>query len=298
MLDTDQLRSFLAIVDTGSFTRAADRVNKTQSAVSMQIRRLEEQLGRPLFAKQGRGVRLSQDGETLVDYAREMLRIEASALAAVSDKALAGRVVLGLPDDYADWLLADVVKQFSRTHPLVEMSIICDNSAQLIDRVASRELDIAVITASGGEAVPKAEVITRQRLRWVGGRRFCPQERPLPLALDGQFCSWRRAAVGALNQAGIAHRLVVVSRSRAAIMPIVEAGLALTVLPPGAVRGDLRIVDADINLPPLPDIEVGVLMKPGAPSREARALANVIRLVASSPGDQPAYPPMRAAAAC
>ena len=91
MLDTDQLRSFLAIVDTGSFTRASQRVNKTQSAVSMHMRRLEEQLGRTLFIKQGRGVRLSQDGETLVDFARQMLRLEARALAAVSDKALAGR---------------------------------------------------------------------------------------------------------------------------------------------------------------------------------------------------------------
>ncbi|MBK9083612.1 MAG: LysR family transcriptional regulator [Rhizobiales bacterium] len=299
MLDTDQLRSFLSIVDTGSFTRAAERVNKTQSAVSMQIRRLEEQLGRPLFAKQGRGVRLSRDGETLVDYAREMLRIEASALAAVADKALAGHVVLGLPDDYADWLLADVVKQFSRSHPLVELSIICDNSTQLVDRVASRELDIAVITASDDERVPQVEVIARRRLRWIGSRRFCPPERPqpLPLALDGPSCCWRRAAVGALNKAGIAHRLVVVSRSRAAIMPIVEAGLALAVLPPGAVHGDLRIVDSDYDLPSLPDIEVGVLMKPGAPSREARALANVIRLVAASQSETPAYPQTRAAAA-
>ena len=102
MLDTDQLRSFMAIVDTGSFTRAADRVHKTQSAVSMHIRRLEEQLGRPLFVKNGRGVRLSGDGDRLVDFAREMLRIEASALMEVGQKGLAGHVRLGIPDDYAE----------------------------------------------------------------------------------------------------------------------------------------------------------------------------------------------------
>src|SRR3954453_88134 len=102
MLDTDQLRSFLAIVDHGSFTRAAERVNKTQSAVSMHIRRLEEQLGRQLFLKQGRGVRLSEDGEKLVDYARQMLQIEAAAVASVSRRALAGRIRLGIPDDYAE----------------------------------------------------------------------------------------------------------------------------------------------------------------------------------------------------
>src|SRR6202042_531774 len=109
MLDTDQLRSFLAIVDTGSFTRAAERVNKTQSAVSMHIRRLEEQLDRALFLKQGRGTRLSIDGERLVDHARRMLQVEAAALFDMKAQGLNGRVILGIPDDYAEPFLADVV---------------------------------------------------------------------------------------------------------------------------------------------------------------------------------------------
>ena len=114
MLDTDQLRSFVAIVDTGSFTRAADRVNKTQSAVSMQIRRLEEQLGRPLFAKLGRGVRLTEDGEKLIDFARQMLQVEAAAFASVSRKALAGRIRLGIPDDYAESVLPEAAVPIQR----------------------------------------------------------------------------------------------------------------------------------------------------------------------------------------
>src|SRR5687767_3578982 len=101
MLDTTQLRSFLAIVDTGSFRRAAERVNKTQSAVSMHIRRLEERFGRPLFVKQGRGAALSPDGERLVDHARRILQSEADALADLRATGLTGRVTLGIPDDYA-----------------------------------------------------------------------------------------------------------------------------------------------------------------------------------------------------
>lgn len=280
MLDTDQLRSFLAIVDTGSFTRAAERVHKTQSAVSMQMRRLEEQLGRALFEKNGRGVRLSQDGERLVDFAREMLRVEAAALCAVSDKALAGRVVLGLPDDYADWLLADVVKQFLRIHPLVELSIVCDESARLLERVAARELDLAVVTAPGATPSPQVEVLSRQRLAWIGGGRCPPSDRrPLPLAADGPSCCWRRAAVSALESAGVEYRFIVVSRSRAAIMPVVQAGLALAVLPAGAVTGDLRIVDGELGLPPLPDVEIGLIRSPGKATAEADALAGVIRQV-------------------
>ena len=159
MLDTDQLRSFVAIIDTGSFTRAAERVNKTQSAVSMQIRRLEEVLGRPLFVKQGRGVRLSDDGEKLVDYARQMLQLEAAAFASVSHKALAGRVRLGIPDDYADTFLPEIVTRFMRRHPLVEMSVVCEGSQALGERVSMRDIDMAIITDCG--SLKGAEVAAR-----------------------------------------------------------------------------------------------------------------------------------------
>ena len=131
VLDTDQLRSFLAIVDTGSFTRAAQRVNKTQSAVSMQMKRLEEQLGRDLFVKKGRGTRLSDDGDRLVDFARQMLKLEAAALVAVAGKGLTGRLRIGMPDDYAEAVLPRIVKPFSRLHPLVDISVVCANSAAL-----------------------------------------------------------------------------------------------------------------------------------------------------------------------
>ena len=110
MLDTDQLRSFLAIVDSGSFTRAAERVHKTQSAVSMHIRRLEEQLGCALFVKQGRGARLTDEGERLIEFARRIIQVEAGALAALSRKGLRGAVRLGIPDDYAESFLADILR--------------------------------------------------------------------------------------------------------------------------------------------------------------------------------------------
>ena len=278
MLDTDQLRSFLAIVDTGSFTRAAQRVNKTQSAVSMHMRRLEEQLGRALFVKQGRGVRLSQDGETLVDFARQMLRLEAGALAAVSDKALAGRVTLGMPDDYAEWLLPDIVKQFSRSHPLAELSIICDTSNVLVERVAAREIDLAVVTASLAGNAP-FEPVLEQPLVWVASKLCSPHQlRPLPLALDGPTCSWRQYALATLEAAGIPHRMLVVSRSRAAIAPVVEAGLAITVLPLGSVGDSYRVLGEADGLPRLiRPTRIGMVRGPAVPTREARALAGVIR---------------------
>lgn len=291
MLDTDQLRSFLAIVDSGSFTRAAGRVSKTQSTVSVQMKRLEETLGRPLFLKQGRGVRLSQDGETLVDYAREILRLEAGAFCAISDKALGGRVTLGMPDDYADWLTADVVTQFARRHPLVELSIVCDSSPSLYERVASRELELAVVTDCSA-ATPRmpTEPLVRQGLRWIVGRRSAPLDRrPLPLALGAPSCTWRRTAIEALDAAGIPWRLALVSQSNAAIMPIVSAGLAVTVLPACAARVDARVVADDEGLPTLlpalAPATIGLISAPGKPSREARALAEVLRAVVAESGD-------------
>src|ERR1700730_5771829 len=144
MLDTDQLRSFLAIVDTGSFTRASERVHKTQSAVSMHIKKLEERLGRALFDKQARRGRPSENGEKLVDYVPGMLQIEASAIAAISNKGLTGHVRLGIPDDYADNFLPAILTRFTRRHPLVEVSGVCDGSSALDEQVRLGQLDIAV----------------------------------------------------------------------------------------------------------------------------------------------------------
>jgi DNA-binding transcriptional LysR family regulator len=272
MLDTDQLRSFVAIVDSGSFTRAAERVNKTQSAVSMQIRRLEEQLGRPLFGKLGRGVRLTEHGEKLVDYARQMLQIEAAAFASVSRKALAGRVRLGIPDDYSDSLLPEIVTRFSRRHPLVELSVTCDLSSRLADHLASGELDVAVVS----DCAKGAELLREESLRWVTGNASRAHEaRPLPLALT--TCDWRRFAIDALDTAAIPWRQLLSSANLSAIAPVVQAGLAVTVLPASAMRLGLRALDEEHGLPALPSDRIGMMESAEARSPAARALSEEIR---------------------
>ena len=117
LLDIDQLRTFVAISDTGSFTKAADIVHKTQSAVSMQMKRLEERLGRPVFERDGRASRLSDDGERLLDYARRIVRLNAECVASFNEADLTGRVRLGLPDDYAECYLPEILARFSRSNP-------------------------------------------------------------------------------------------------------------------------------------------------------------------------------------
>ena len=165
MLDTDQLRSFLAIVDSGSFTRAAERVNKTQSAVSMHIRRLEEQLGCVLFVKQGRGAKLTAEGEELIEYARRIMQAEAGAMAALSRKGLQGSVRLGIPDDYAEAFLADILTRFNHRHPLVEIAVTCENSIELAALIHAGALELALVTDH--EGLTGFEVIREEPLRWA-----------------------------------------------------------------------------------------------------------------------------------
>jgi DNA-binding transcriptional LysR family regulator len=276
MLDTDQLRSFLAIVDTGSFTRAGERVNKTQSAVSMHIRRLEEQLGCALFVKQGRSAKLTNEGEKLIEYARRMIQVETGAMAALSRKGLQGSVRLGIPDDYAEAFLAGILTSFNRRHPLVEVVVICENSLELGAQVNAGAIDIALVTDH--EGVQGFELIREEPLVWVASKRFMPTRgAPIPLAEGSPSCLWRRVTDAALrDRPSLTHSLFF-SKNYTAIGTVVRAGLAVTVLPIGLVGDDLRVLGAEEGLPALPQTRMGLIRAPGRRSAEAAALAEAIR---------------------
>lgn len=275
MLDTDQLRSFIAIVDTGSFRRAAEHVHKTQSAVSMHIRRLEERIGRPLFIKHGRGVKLSDDGDLLVGFAREMLRVEAAALARVGQGAVTGRVRFGIPDDYAEMFLPGIANAVSRQYPLVELSVICEGSVSLAEKVSvTRELDLAIITASGDM---QGEVIREEPLVWIAAARFkLPEQGSLPLALGSATCGWRVAAESALRSVNRPFKVVLASNNFSAIEPMLSTGLAITVLPQSAVRPSMRILGHEEGMPELPSSRMMLLMQRQR-REDVSALADVIR---------------------
>src|SRR6516164_5612263 len=154
LIDVEQLRTFVAIVETGSFTQAGEVVHKTQSAVSMQIKKLEERLDHPIFVRDGRGSKLTEHGERLLDYARRIVKLNVEALAAFSDAELFGRVRLGVPDDYADRYLPEIMARFSRAYPGVELSVICEPSVELFERIAANELDLAIVTDCGAGSRP------------------------------------------------------------------------------------------------------------------------------------------------
>src|SRR3954466_2264275 len=205
LLDVDKLRTFIAIAETGSLTRAADIVQKTQSAVSMQMKRLEERLDRAIFARDGRASKLTEDGERLLDYARRIVKLNVETIAAFSDE-LTGRVRLGVPDDYADRYLPEIMARFSRAYPAIELTVLCEETVLLVERIKANDLDLAIITNCSGSMT--AENFRQERLLWATSNRHSTHlEDGLPLALGRPTCGWRRASIECLESIGRPYRV-------------------------------------------------------------------------------------------
>lgn len=275
LLDVDQIKTFVAIADAGSFTRAAEAVHKTQSAVSMQMKKLEERVGKPLFERDGRTSRLTDTGERLLDYARRIVRLNLDALASFAEAELAGRVRLGVPDDYADRYLPEILARFSQSNPRVEVTVVCEPTPMLVDRITASDLDLAIITETQHRG--SSTLIRRERLLWVtSGRHAVHENDPLALALGQSFCSWRRAASAALDGIGRKYRVLYSSWNSTAVGAAVLAGLAVSVLAESAVRPGMRVLGASDGFPPLPSCKIALLRNPLERSALADALAGHI----------------------
>jgi len=258
-LDIDQLRTFLAIAELGNFTKAGEAVHKTQSAVSMQMRRLEERVGQPIFIKDGRQSRLSEQGLRLVEYARRMIQLNDETLLAFNGKGEVGFVKLGVPDDYADRLLPRVLAAFNRLNPSIEVQVECTSSAKLTMAIRDNDLDVA-ITTSGDTKELRGEIIRREPLYWVTSLEHCAHtQETLRLALGPSSCSWRRMSMDALDRAGRRYRVSYTSSSGSALIGAVQAGLAITVFPESAIRDGMRILDEKDGFPALPHCDIALL---------------------------------------
>ena len=257
-LDLDQLHTFVTIADTGSFTKAAEEVHRTQSAVSMQMRRLEERLGKALFEKEGRTNRLTEEGERLLTYARRLIRLNRETLAAFDDASLEGHIRIGTPDDYADRFLPEIVARFARSNPRVELSVICEPTVNLIDQIKRSQLDIAIVTHSSDKST--SEVVRREPLLWVtSANHSIHTDDVLPLAVGRATCMWRRTACDILDQMGRDYRILFTSWSATVIIAAVLSGQAISVLPECALRPGMRILgDAD-GFGALPDVRIGIM---------------------------------------
>jgi DNA-binding transcriptional LysR family regulator len=255
-LELDLLRTLVAIADTGSFNKAARAVFRTPSAVSMQMKKLEEQVARALFAKDGRSVILTPDGDALVGYGRRILKLADEAMQRFRAPEIEGTIRLGIPDDYAGHFLPDILARFAASHPNVEVDVFCQSSGELLDHLDGSTIDIALVTSGSGQQSGGLTVY-RGQLVWAGLRHGCAHERsPLPLALSHIGCCWRKQALGALDRAGIPYRIAYSSKHYLGQFAAVMGGLAIAPLPRSIVKGDLKALGEEVGLPAIGHFEL------------------------------------------
>lgn len=280
--DLDVLRSFATGMELGSFAKAADRLGRSTSAVSAQLRKLEEQAGTPIFRKAGRGLALTEAGETMLAYARRLLALNDEAAAAVHGADLQGWVRLGLSEDFGEALLPAVLGRFARAHPKVRIEARIARSFDLLDRVGAGQLDLALAWGDGG-ALPHVERVAELPMRWVGpaagdgvfdiadGR----SREPLPLAVLEAPCLLRTAATTALDRAGIPWRLAFVSPSLGGLWAAVAAGLGVTIRTDFALPAGVRVLQ-QAAAPPLTVLPLTLLRAEAEPDPVTARLAAIL----------------------
>ena len=256
----DWLRAFVAVVDAGSLSGAAPLVHRSQSAVSMQIKKLEAALGRPVLLRGPRHLEVTPAGAELLSYARRVLDLQAEAHAALFGPKLAGRVRLGVPDDYASAYLTPVLRSFSHRYQGVEIELTCEQSTSLIPRITRGELDLALVSQDKPQ---RGRFLFDEPLVWVGSPQFEVWRRdPLPIAVYESTSMARQATLAALGTRRRGYHLVYHSPSLAGQLAAVESGLAVAVLTRCSAPAHLQILQnlpAEFDLPPLASMNVAVL---------------------------------------
>lgn len=277
-LDIDLLRSFTVIAESGSLSRAAGRVGRTQSALSMQMKRLEDTINQPLLLRTGRGVQLTAQGERLLPHAQRILRSHDEAMAELSGKGLSGTIRFGCPDDYAAVFLPSLLRDFASQHPQVLVEVICSVSPRLLEQLDAHAVDLAMISLPDGTA--GEGVIRREPLVWVASQGTDVADfELLPLALAPPDTLDHQAARSTLEEQGRAYRVAYASSSLAGLTALVRSGQAIAVLTQTAVPDDLQILPPSAGLPELPGVGITLRFDKESPSALVMAFAEHIRTV-------------------
>lgn len=246
--DSDLLRSFLAVADAGSVTTAAGRLGRTQSAVSLQIKRLEDNLGQPLFRREARGVTLTARGEQLVPYARRITALLDEAAVALRVKPLVGPVRVGIPDEYTGTILPRALAAFAERHPGVEVSVRCDHSEPQLRALADDDLDLAVIY--DWSYVAEGEVLCIDPTVWVTSRTHAQHlRRPLPVGVYFRSDWCRDFAQRSLDQQGLDWHIAFECDDAGAMRVAVENGLAIVPISRSTIPPDCRELAAEDGFP-------------------------------------------------
>jgi DNA-binding transcriptional LysR family regulator len=264
MLDLELLRSFVSVVDSGGFTRAGERVHRTQSTVSQQIKRLEDDIGQPLLNRTGKEVTPTEAGERLLSYARRLLALAEEARDVLTRPDHEGAVKLGIPEDFAAYRLAKLLATFSRSHPTLRLDVRADQSTSLKRDLERGDLDLALFKRGAGEKGGIA--VWPERVHWVTSK-----SRPIdtgmpsvPLIGFPAGCLYRARAIHALESAGRAWHMAYTSSNLAGIQAAVAAGMGLSILSEMAVQADHRVLTAKDGFAPIDRTELALVASPDA----------------------------------
>jgi len=278
LLELDLLKTLVAIAETGNFSSAAEVVFLTPSAVSMQVKKIEELVERTIFIRDSRSVSLTQDGLLLLEHARRVIALNNEMVARFVTPDLAGVVRMGAPDDAAERLLPEMLRRFSQSHPCVTVDVVVDDSQHLISRVKKGKLDLALITCDAGfDDGRDAEILMREKLVWAGLKSGVAAERnPLPVSVWEEGCIWRTAGLNSLEENGIQHRVAFQSANISGQKAAILADLAVAPIPISSIGGDIIQVAKMASLPPLPDYAMGMMLANNL-SEPAKAAAEHLR---------------------
>ena len=264
MLDLELLRSFVSVVEAGGFTRAGERVHRTQSTVSQQIKRLEDDIGQPLLIRNGKEVTPTEAGEKLLSYARRLLSLAEEARDVVARPAQDGAVRLGIPEDFAAYRLAKLLATFARAHPTLRLDIRADQSLNLKRDLDRGELDLALFKRTVGEKGGIA--VWPERVHWVTSKTHPHKVEAGSVPLIGfpAGCLYRARAIHALESAGRSWHMAYTSSSLAGIQAAVAAGMGLSILSEMAIQADHRVLTAKDGFKPIDRTEVALMASPDA----------------------------------
>ena len=264
MLDLELLRSFVSVVEAGGFTRAGERVHRTQSTVSQQIKRLEEDVGQVLLHRDGKDVRPTEAGERLLSYARRLLTLAEEARDVLREPDSEGAIRLGIPEDFAAYRLAKLLGAFSRSHPGLRMDVRADQSKNLSRDLERGELDLALFKREAG--AKGAIAVWPERVHWVTSKSHPVDVNASSVPLIGfpLGCLYRAGAIHALESAGRAWHMSYSSSSLAGTQAAVAAGMGLSILSEMSIQSDHRVLTAKDGFEPINRTEVALMASPGA----------------------------------
>ncbi|TIU27171.1 MAG: LysR family transcriptional regulator [Mesorhizobium sp.] len=280
-LDLRLLATFVRAAHSGTLSATAIQVGRTQSAVTMQIQRLEEALGQALFHRSGSGVRLTGSGERFLAYADRILKIHDEAISAFSEKGLHGSIIFGSPEDYLSAFFPALLQSFGTVYPDVEIKVVSAPTVELRTLLNSRQIDLAVVSSPNTDDAQG--VVRTERLVWVGSRPALDLydfDDTVPLALAASNAIDHKAACEAMAHAGLRYRIAYASNSLAGLIAVARSGLAISVMTEEAVPPDLHVLGAP--LPPLPSLGILIAFADSERSPAVEAFANHIRSVLPS----------------